>query len=97
MNGSAKMLDLQQFLLEHNFLFSPLTESSQSLRCFQTRQGRSPQEIRRAINDNQGKVSLVTKLLRDQQKSDLRMMMLATLRFWLAEALALRCCKHDSL
>ena len=43
-------------------LFSPLTKSSQSLRRFQTRKSRSPQEIRRTINDNQGKVCLVTKL-----------------------------------
>ena len=64
-------------------LFSPLTKSSQSLGRFQTRKGRSPQEIRRTINDDQGKVSLVTKLN-------------LTLRFWLAEALARRCYKHDS-
>ena len=43
-------------------LFSPLTKSSQSLGRFQTRKGRSPEEIRRTINDDQGKVSLVTKL-----------------------------------
>ena len=43
-------------------LFGPLTKSSQSLGRFQTRKGRSPQEIRRTVNDDQGKVSLVTKL-----------------------------------
>ena len=43
-------------------ILSPLTKSSQSLGRFQTRKSRSPQEIRRTINDDQSKVSLATEL-----------------------------------
>ena len=43
-------------------LLSPLTKSSKSLWRFQTGKSRSPQEIRGTIDDNQGKVCLVTKL-----------------------------------
>ena len=43
-------------------LLSPLTKSSQSLWRFEPGKGRSPQEIRGTIDDNQGKVCLVTKL-----------------------------------
>ena len=36
-------------------LFSPLTKSSHSLRRFQTRKGRSPQGIRRTINETKSR------------------------------------------
>ena len=42
--------------------FHPLPKSFQSLGPFQTCKSRSPQEIRRTIGDNQGKVCLVTEL-----------------------------------
>ena len=59
---SEKCLISDNSLWNTVVLLSPLTKSSQSLWRFEPGKGRSPQEIRGTIDDNQGKVCLVTKL-----------------------------------